>query len=275
MTKPLIHVFGIVRVASAPDLSDVSSDGDAAEFGTPRLIACGELAALVGDITLPNAMSLDQALADTGRAEELVLHHHRVLEALIRRQTVLPLRFGAVFADKHGLKATLRENRRAWTSAIDRIEGAIEWGLKIYCSRERMARRLARESPAIARLREEISRAADGRAFFLRRRAERLAEAEIDRAIDRCLDQGAARLLAVARGSEAGKIQPAEVHGREGAMVFNGAYLVDRSREHEFFEAVGGLSRAYGGFGIEYETTGPWPPYSFADRRPGGRGHAA
>jgi hypothetical protein len=47
-------------------------------------------------------------------------------------------------------------------------------------------------------------------------------------------------------------------------MIMNAAYLVERSREQEFDEAVKALSRKYEDV-LSFKYTGPWPPYNFVN----------
>jgi hypothetical protein len=58
-------------------------------------------------------------------------------------------------------------------------------------------------------------------------------------------------------------LQRREVSGRTGEMVLNAAYLVRTSREDAFREALDQLHAAYAPQGVDFELTGPWPPYNF------------
>ncbi len=275
VSAPPIYVYGIVRAGSQPRFAEGPARGGTAELGRPRLLPCGDLAAIVGDLVLPNGASLDDLLREARQAEQLVLAHHRVLEAAAGGHTVLPLRFGAVFVDDEGVLRALKQNHSVLLGALSRIDGALEWGLKICCDRRRLGARLAGEIPAIAELEAEIVSAAEGKAFFLRRRLERLTRGEVEQAIARCVTHSTERLRGAVRAFAPGRIQPAEVHGRESDMVFNGAYLVARGSEQGFFNLVEDLRGAYAGFGFDYERSGPWPPYGFADCRLGSDGHGA
>ena len=65
------------------------------------------------------------------------------------------------------------------------------------------------------------------------------------------------------------KFQAAAVHGRADDMVWNGAYLVAKPDEERFFDLIEELRTVLGPRGFHYETSGPWPPFSFADYRLG------
>ena len=45
--------------------------------------------------------------------------------------------------------------------------------------------------------------------------------------------------------------------------VLNGAYLVPEARVERFHAAVAEMRERDGPLGLEFEVTGPWPPYNF------------
>jgi len=269
VSESQVYLYGIVWADTGPDFGTGSTAVGAVEFGPCRLLSNGRLAAVVSALKPPQATTLDDILQDDRGGKDLVLHHHRTLESLVARQTVLPLRFGAVFGNDQGVEQALRRNHDALQEVMDRVDGAVEWGLKIFCDRTCLGQRLASDNPAIAGLRKKMADAGEGKRFFLGRQVERLTQEEVDRAIARFLDHTAQRLHGVSRDIAVGKVQPAALHGHDSEMVFNGACLVNRGVEQRYFQVVDDLGQAYADFGLDYESSGPWPPYSFSDCRLG------
>ena len=70
-------------------------------------------------------------------------------------------------------------------------------------------------------------------------------------------------LAEIARAAISNPPQRRELHGRAATMVLNGAYLVDRDRAAEFGAAVDALAAHWAPRGLEFQLTGPWPPYNF------------
>lgn len=64
-----------------------------------------------------------------------------------------------------------------------------------------------------------------------------------------------------AAGRRGAPTDPA-LSGSHEWMVLNGTYLVDDDRTDEFRSEVEELGSQFSG--IRLETSGPWPPYSFA-----------
>jgi hypothetical protein len=265
-----VYVYGIIRFeAGRAESGALPTEGLAGQpVGT---VARDGLAAIVSVLaSSAEGFPLEEQLKEPERARSLVLDHHRVLRRTIDDRTVLPARFGALFLNEASVADALAEHRRDLVEALERVEGAREWGVKIFCDRAALSRHLAEEAPAMRDIRTELTTATDGRAFFLRRRLDRLGEEETQRAIDRQVTASRRSLHQAARADAAMKLQPASVHGRVDEMIWNGAFLVARPDEGRFFALVDELLQAHGSIGFDYEVTGPWPPFSFADCRLGG-----
>ena len=282
-TEPRLYAYAIVRLRNG-DPSPAPMDGVG---GRPvRTISRGGLAALISDLTPQGGTTISDALRDPSVVKDMVLDHHRVLQSMVEQCTVLPLRFGAVFASDDSVEAELDAHREALCEALERIDGACEWGVKIFGDRAILRSRPAEEtpalraalrnrssakwlSPAIRAARQQIAATTEGRAFFLRRKLEEIAEEEVERAIGHCIANSRRLLTSTARAAATLKTQPQAIHGRTDEMVWNGAYLVSKDREDRFFECIAALKQAHGPSGFDYECTGPWPPSSFAECRIG------
>jgi len=264
---PRVYIYGIIRANEdgkepiVPLLKGLA--------GNPvRTIGGDGLAALVSMLATPAAGTpFEESLKNPEQAKSLILDHHRVLQSLIDKRTVLPVRFGALFTDNDKVSDTLREHCHGILEAFERVEGAREWGLKIYCDRSVLRGHLCEGAPAMLAAQSELAAAKQGRAFFLQRQIARLGEEEAERAIARCIEASRERLCGAVRADASLKLQSADVHGRAGEMVWNGAFLVAKNAEERFFAMIGELLRIHGPHGFHYETTGPWPPFSFADCR--------
>lgn len=265
MSTQRVYAYGIIRdAASGHRIPAV--DGIAGE--RVRTVACGGLLALVSDVN-PQLDDVFGTMQDPDRIKEMVLDHHRVLQGVANGHTVLPLRFGMVFTDETGIVTVLEAQRNALDEAIHRIEGAREWGVKLFCDHDVLRRRLEETSPTIRDMSEQMATASDGRAFFVRRQMQRTLDDEIDHAIDRCIMESQLALLPAVRDAATLETQPPAVHGRAADMVWNVSYLVPKDGEERFFASISTLKSAYRLSGFEYECTGPWPASSFAECRLG------
>ncbi len=264
-----VYVYGIIR-----------ANEDGKEPIVPPLngLADNPIHTIVGDglaalVSMP-AMKADgtpfeEELKDPEQAKSLILDHHRVLQRLLDTRTVLPMRFGALFTDAEKVSEALHEHRHGLLEALERVEDAREWGVKIFCDRSVLDHHLSEASPAVLAARDELAAARQGRAFFLQRRIARLGEEEAERAIAQGAEESRRSLCDIVRADASMKLQPAAVHGRADDMEWNGAFLVAKPAEERFFALIDELRKVHGPLGFHYETNGPWPPFSFADYRLG------
>jgi hypothetical protein len=229
-------------------------------------IATDGLIALVSVLETPAAgTAFDEALKDPEQTKSLILDHHRVLQCLLESRTVLPMRFGVLFTNSSKVSASLHAHRDDLLKALEKVDGAREWGVKMFCDRSVLSGHLRESSPAMLAAQDELAAAAQGRAFFLQRRIARLGEEDVQRTVVQGVDASHLRLCAVANAHASMKLQSAAVHRRADDMVWNGAYLVAKVNERRFFALIEELGRIYASQGFQYEANGPWPPFSFAE----------
>ncbi|MDQ0937015.1 GvpL/GvpF family gas vesicle protein [Streptomyces turgidiscabies] len=109
---------GLTGVASAP----------------PELLAHRGLVAVVS--TVPEEDFAEEPLRR--RMEDLdwltatARAHQSVIDALTAVTTPLPLRLATVFRDDSGVRAMTEERGDDFRRALDRLDGRVEWGVKVY-----------------------------------------------------------------------------------------------------------------------------------------------
>jgi hypothetical protein len=198
--------------------------------------------------------ALRSHLEDLEWLESVARAHHRVIEALAARTTVLPLRLATVYLDDERVRLMLRARHEAFDRRLTELAAQVEWGVKIYVEAAP-----ATENPADGPTDTGLS---PGRAYLSRRRAQRHARDDAYRNAERAAEQveAAARALAVDRVQH--RPQQGELARRPGENVVNDAYLVPLDHAEGFRADV--MRAAEGLPGVRVEVTGPWAPYSFA-----------
>ncbi len=174
--------------------------------------------------------------------------HERVVDALMRERTVLPMRFGTVLADAAEIRSLLRERQDELQAALARVDGAIELGVRGAWRDAADTRRDPSAAPAGADT-PGVSPAPAGADYMAslverRRRAQELADL-VDEPL-RALSRDSTRRILVSPN-----------------LPLSGAYLVSRERLDEFQARVDRLEREIDGAAIV--CTGPWAPYGFTD----------
>ncbi|MFF7456612.1 GvpL/GvpF family gas vesicle protein [Kitasatospora sp. NPDC008115] len=194
-------------------------------------------------------------LEDALWLEHAVRAHHHVVSHLARTAPVLPLRFAVLYRDDQRAAAMLTEHRDELTTALRRIAGRIEWGVKVYLSPTDPPHDVQGGDP-----RQDPS-ARPGTAYLLRRQAHHHRQ---EQAHQQAADDALRVHTALARSAASAVCHPLQQAGATGPaepMLLNGAYLVEQALTAAFHEAVSALATRFPG--LRLETTGPWPPYSF------------
>ncbi|MBU8894226.1 GvpL/GvpF family gas vesicle protein [Corallococcus sp. H22C18031201] len=230
------YVYGILRASAPLDLGRI---GLGAPPALVRTVHEAGMAALVSESPGPR-------VAPT-RTHLLV--HQRVTEAVLREHSLLPVAFGTVLPSLARVREVLRAAREPLSRALEMIHGRLELGLKVRCHREHLARQLEVEAPALARHPAEPEGA----------HAHRLDAAVSERATrDMATVLTDLRPLAASLRED----PPLGEH-----MLLNASFLVDRDEVANFEARVRALALRTEAYA--FRLTGPWPPYSFVQRRLG------
>jgi Gas vesicle synthesis protein GvpL/GvpF len=160
--------------------------------------------------------------------------YESAVRCLMDRGAILPAQFGSLLADADAVKAFLRTRRDDLLARLERVRGAVEVGVRANWR----GGALLDPGPTAdgSHLRHRLE---------LRQWARRVAH-ELD------------PLMTLARGSRRALPRP--------DLPMLDAYLVDRGRVREFVAMVEQLDNRLED--VELESTGPWPPYSFAQGAP-------
>jgi hypothetical protein len=207
----------------------------------PYLIEHEKISAVVSDFD-GNAVPVTR---------ENIFAHERVLDHVLAQVTPLPFRFGMV-VEAGKLEEYLGVQKTSLLSALARVRGCVEMGIKIIWEPETVRGRVEIETAPAARGQS----VGTGTAFLMAKRHQiRGGEAMKARAAE-IADWLSSSIGDLVRASEV-QVQP------EKRLVVAAAYLVERQRLDEYRNRLAGLQDERKD--LRFLTSGPWPPYSFAD----------
>ena len=161
--------------------------------------------------------------------------HEQVVEALMEDRDLLPVRFGTRLDDDAAAARSVAERHAELEAALERVRGAVELSVRAVLT-----------EPA-----EDAAPAESTGADYLR--AKRRATAAHDTVANAVHEP----LAALARAS-------AQRPPRPPMEALRAAYLVDRGAVGAFAKLVARLDERHPE--LRLLCTGPWPPYSFAER---------
>ncbi|MBL1117186.1 GvpL/GvpF family gas vesicle protein [Streptomyces sp. 110] len=258
-TLTLVYAFAVCRggglTAPAEPLAELPGFGTGAPV---RTLAAGPLTAVVQDVPAAgyDEEALRRRLSDGAELERCARAHHAVITAASALAPTVPLPLATVYLDDGRVQEALGERETSFLTALDRIAGRVEWGVKVYAPTGPPPAPEA--APA-----EGPGPGGSGRAYLDRvRTRQRGREQRHTLAL-----RAAERVDAVVRGLAvaARRLRPhgVEVTGKHRIHVLNAAYLLDLGRERELRAALASLRRDE--TDVQIELSGPWAPYSFAD----------
>ena len=242
MSEQPVYVYGVVPASAC---RPISTRG--VEAARVRILEHAGLGALVSDLR-----------ADTLAAGREVRAHWRVLDEASESCTVLPVRFGTVMEGEAAVREQLlARNAERLEPLLRELDGRVQLTLKGDYDEQQLMRDVVRESPAVARLREQLRSVPEEASYYERIRLGELVAAQVGhrRAEDARIALATLEPLAVAAREE-------QVTHPDSA--FNIAFLIDRDRQEAFNKGVRELADRLGER-VALRYVGPLPPYSFAD----------
>lgn len=190
---------------------------------------------------------------------ENVFAHEQVNETVMREFTVLPMAFGVLFRTEDDIIELMRGTYDALRDVLTKMEGKVEYGLKVNWDRERVIAEIEQESDEISNLKDQINLRSSGSTYFARMQLGRLIETALTEKADAYVREVYSALRDAAVASRANK----PIGDR---MIMNAAFLVERARETEFDARVKEIAAKSEGK-LSFKYTGPWPPYNFVHIR--------
>lgn len=244
----------------------------ATEAGLPQgvfTIRVGKVEALVKEVSLEEfgEEALKRNLKDPKWLQAQIWEHEGVLEAVMRKAAVLPMKFGTIFITQERLFERLQAHETQLLQLLEQLAGHEEWGVKGFCDRSFVESRIKQESDKLKALEARQVGQPAGTAFLLKKKEESLLKEEVEMWLTKEIQAIYEGLLPY---SSQAKLNPplgqglTELTGKRGEMVINAAFLVPQERDSDFAEAVERLGQAVREKGFELERVGPFPPYNFS-----------
>jgi len=207
--------------------------------------------------------NLKKKLTDMGWVEKKVRQHEKVIKEIMQYTTVLPFKFGTVFRAGENVQGLLEKHATEFKKIISELEGKEEWGLKIYCDLEKFKDILQRGDEKIKEIEQEIASVSKGKAYFLKKKKDELINNISDERISEYTLDSFDGLERLSAAFKINKLFPYEVTQKKEKMVLNAAFLISKERMKDFNSTSVYLKAKYKPKGLEFDWTGPWPPYNF------------
>jgi len=180
--------------------------------------------------------------------QKAAVDHARVIADCFKMSTVLPFRFGTVFADDETLRRSIRSNQRQFVTNIERLRGKAEMHLKVTlddCCREQIRRFAPDTLHAVGK--EYLSNLRENAALQRERQTKaRAVSVQMHRMFSPLAEE------VTCKRTDSGK------------MLLDIAHLIDSKcieRYQNKYSSASVLMKD-----CQMQLSGPWPPYHFVHR---------
>jgi Gas vesicle synthesis protein GvpL/GvpF len=193
---------------------------------------------------------INRRLSDLNWVSRAAIAHEAVVESFIGAPALVPMKLFTIFASDARALEHLRVERRRVNRVLQRVKGHDEWGVRM----------ILEPAHPIALDRRDRS-FQSGTAYLSMKKGQRDRSVELSH---RARDTGSElydRLVGCAAASK--QRTSSDLPGKSGALLFDAAFLVRRSRATPFRRLVARAAKALTGQGYRVTLSGPWPPYSF------------
>jgi hypothetical protein len=264
MSATVFYVYCIAESAAATQLPADSLPAAIEDDTKIEWVAVNKLAALISQV--PGAIyseeSLAEHLTDATWTAIRAMRHETVVEYVAKHVTVVPLRFGTIYLERHGIEQMLAERSRELEEMIEHLRGREEWGVNVYSDRAALMSRITSVSPVLRDLVARAEQASPGQSYLMQKKIEALKADEARAEVNRIVDQVENRLRE--QSDDARRLRILKVETTEhGELKAKFAFLIKRTEFEEFREAAERLAQENQAAGVRLELTGPWPVYNF------------
>ena len=197
---------------------------------------------------------INSQLHDLDWVARAALAHEGVVESFVSAPALLPMKLFTIFtSDARALEHVTADGAHV-RAILKRVLQRNEWGVRLSLAR------------AVSSVRAGARRGTgpmSGASYLVQKKAMHKTKQQL---ADRARDVVAGlhdRLSAVAAAARRRGAHDMPV--KDGPLVLDAAFLVDRAKERRFKSLLAREARKLAASGYHLSVTGPWPPYSFLD----------
>lgn len=186
--------------------------------------------------------------------------HEQILESVMERSTVLPVRFGAVFSSSEALAEFCSLHYGTILRFLVDMEGKEEWAIKLLVDADRLADGLLESEPGLASRKDQLSQA-PGTRYFQEKRLRNEARSHARR-VSKTLSIALQGMLEDS-GWAIQMLPARSAAGSATTLLLHAAVLLPATELERLEKLTAGAIAPHPSSGVWLERTGPWPPSHF------------
>ena len=238
------YIYCIIASSEAQSFGPLGIGGRGDEL---RTILYDDIAAVVSD----------SPIISYSVSRENMLAHEKAIEEIMKKHTVLPVRFCTIAQDEDKVKKILEKEHDKFAELLKSIEGKKELGLRAIFKEDVIYKEIAENYEDIKSLKKALSSEPPAKTYYLRVEVGRKVEAALQEEKDTYKEEILNTLSPLA--------QDTKVNTTYGElMIISAAFLVENAKEAEFDQSVQALADKYGDK-IKFKYVGTLLPFNFVN----------
>lgn len=260
------YVYGVVPSTFTAAKDPKGLDGLALERVTE-----GALTALVSILSAteysPERLEVNTALVEWLGPRAVA--HDRVVTWAGDAGPVIPFPMWTLFATEQGIRGMLRQRGEEFRETLASVSGTHEYAVRVFASPLKVQEQIARLRPAIAELEAAAAKASPGQRYLLQKKIGEQREGEVRSFLRETANDCYGQLERASEKAVRHQL-PNETPAGKGRAILYAAFLVGDPALDEFRRVLTSLVNQHRDSGLDFDFTGPWPPYNFVGTRSGG-----
>ncbi|MEK7877740.1 MAG: GvpL/GvpF family gas vesicle protein [Pseudomonadota bacterium] len=181
-----------------------------------------------------------------------ILEHEKVVERLMIKFTVLPMRFLTVLNTREELLSMVEFYYEDFKDNLARLHNKVEFGIKVIWPADTIKKRITDAYHKTIRV--SLPTEPPGKIFLEEKFKKYIIDKEFQEEADRCVIVVDDYFNKIAVEKKLKRLQTE-------SLLLNASYLVDKDRQNEFSQAFEQLKNASSE--LKFLFSGPWPCYNF------------
>ena len=238
------YIYCIIASSEAHSFGPLGIGGRGDEL---RTILYDDIAAVVSDSPI-----ISYAIS-----RENMLAHEKAIEEIMKKHTVLPVRFCTIAKDEDKVKKILEIEHDRFAELLKNFEGKKELGLRAIFKEDVIYKEIAEKYEDIRALKKALSSEPPAKTYYLRVEVGRKVEAALQEEKDTYKEEILNTLSPLALDTKVNT-----TYGE--LMIINTAFLVENATEAKFDQNVQALADKYDDK-IKFKYVGTLPPFNFVN----------
>jgi len=199
-------------------------------------------------------------------SRENMLAHERAIEEVMKKHTVLPVRFSTIAEDEGKVKKILKKEYDKFKDLLNKVKGKKELGLKAIFSakggpasggKEDIYKEILEKYEDIRTLKEKVAALSPEKTRYQRMEIGKMVEDALEKEKEIYKEEILNTLSPLAI-----EVKTNNTYGER--MIVNAAFLVEKRDETEFDQKVNELDKKYSRK-IKFKYVGTLPPFNFVN----------